>query len=1848
MNFVQSLEESLRDLAAEARKQHPGVKEASERATLRLRALQNEYVLRVRQANAGGVHPTTRLFASSELLHPFLLAANYPNASAELLDVSFRAMRLLMEADALYPPDALQLVRVWMIQAQVVVQYYQKQYTPAEEERETSTGAAGGGGVSSSTSSWFSWSKTTTTSSSSSALAASSMPSSSSHNIQTTKSSTTASQQSPSQMETRAKQILSCLLQLLENLKQHSEHLTVELWMNATTLSCVWLHYLPRKHTVHQATKSTLSQVMNLLFACETSNKLQLQTWQDLLILSDSSKRSSASTMATNSSSSMGLTGAFQLCKQITQNNVTAHPPTFTHALELLVQILKDTSLVVGDDNSSMSSEFVLPDSLIQKTMETSLKLLLQLPNQQTSVEHTLRIVQWTTVLFRKYYINFPNECRELFVLLLPPIAKATEACRKHDDFEDGFILNDDGEANTNGGQHNKLTTLLQPLLLWKAGLALEAIYSILDHVRDQKSNLNNEWSLLLEDAKCMVSLSETLSDFATILTSCKDHILQLAYFCQRLPFSGTEVFAKSSAASIKPTLVRNAEQACSSGNAAGLLTDTSSSTSSSSKSSNMVDKASGSVGILGETIWISLQGILRIAECMYTLDNVKPTLEQTFAPSLAVLQHVLKRCIGSSDLVQLALRGYVNLADVCIPNSATHRRALLMSLCKLSLPTWGKRDPSCQLQDHNIITLLYLCRIVHTHFDDIGDDWNLILQTFDELSVMLIASKQLSESSYHAALAVSVLFGRMAPFTTCFSTATLLKMAHALTDITKTRMEGLDVVGNSDTVLAQRTTLTDTPGRQQQSQDSVDASISSKIMSMGVRAIYGSASESNSQTEGRALERTKNVFYEDYRQEFVKRLSFSQTSIRVSSVGHVPYVLALLTDVIMANSFRFQDCGDELSSLLSTLASTCPAVRPFTMDILSVVAMSHMSNDRVVPSPFVGPGSVVFRAPMQSQLWAVEHVVNDIPSSSDTLKDSIVNIEERGGKSQSDLLSPLCQKIQTTDQPDMAESSLGALNAILEGVGHNITGDIWSQIIGAVASLSGDPYYELVDRTHAKWASCSSLAFRCLKFLLDDFREKFSQSPGSDAVTFTALLDCCSAFGRAKHDVNTSLTAITLLWTIADQDRGSESIDRALFRLVNLASDTRAEVRNAAVNTLFSCIVGRGALFSPARWESCFSETIFGVYDMVAVKAGMGDDESLPPGEKRYRVSLHHSRDSNQKQWLETQVIALRGLTRLLRNYFSLLLETTDTSGEENSEKTPWFQDAWVRILDAAFDAATQGGGRDTLGIRTVGLELMVLCCQLASDAGIGAATPQARVGTNMEVINGALRTVRESQPAKVQTEKSLSVETNARRNQLFLEAFDAIESYKESTETLNEQANDSDETVVQVIHSFVSGLSNLYDCCKNSELVPRMLDISQHIESDEDGEQRMLNGRHDDDLESRFVSVVATMLATAAGGYSVSRFLNQGQRTSLNLLRSMALHGSCRAFGKLVDIASVAFFVKKIDASLPAKQDCVTLLNHEAANAVAEEIIRDTVPDGCKVFVMYRILTTFLLHVESEPAREFLENRCLETFIPVVAAGLTAAKELDTPESLELLWGSFCKCLSQLLSPTQVTDGVFAIHAVPDLLTIIAAAEDNNTVSFRPVFCAVLSLGASKALEIARINEQQLATGSIAEDTVSTVKQQQQELLQLFQRCFEACCSLGTDVPNLHAITKSCLSAMLLCPMDDNDELAIDEEAGLIVCKTLQKDKLSSLVVSAFGPLCQLVTSKKAIVRDAVGQVLNAVNVADIVETARVNEETAEHRARLAEEKVKELSKKIQDLVKMNVKLNQEVAILQASTAM
>lgn len=371
----------------------------------------------------------------------------------------------------------------------------------------------------------------------------------------------------------------------------------------------------------------------------------------------------------------------------------------------------------------------------------------------------------------------------------------------------------------------------------------------------------------------------------------------------------------------------------------------------------------------------------------------------------------------------------------------------------------------------------------------------------------------------------------------------------------------------------------------------------------------------------------------------------------------------------------------------------------------------------------------------------------------------------------------------------------------------------------------------------------------------------------------------------------------------------------------MNLATDTRAEVRNCSVNTLFSCIVGRGQAFTEEQWKVCISKMILGVYDLVIEKSGaddgaLGQNKEEQPDKSRYTVSVHHSRDSAGKQWMATQALVLRGLARVLRIFFPNLLDSTDDgsgSGEKKNE-TPWFERAWNTILGHAFDASTQIGGRDTLELRSAGVEVLVLCNQLACRAGIQAAITPARVGTNMEVVNGALRSVRNPEKAsssKDSLRRIHSSVTEMWRTNLFLDAFDVLDSFREFLE--NDSSAESglspymEPTQVQVLSKFAGDLNKLYDCCKDNEFLENTTfeDHSSfgHLLSD------TLGTANEVTLVGRFVHIVMTVASRSSGGTD-ARFLSQAQRTCIDLLRSMASDGSAEALLNLSVLSKASFF--------------------------------------------------------------------------------------------------------------------------------------------------------------------------------------------------------------------------------------------------------------------------------------------------------------------------------------------------
>jgi hypothetical protein len=118
-----------------------------------------------------------------------------------------------------------------------------------------------------------------------------------------------------------------------------------------------------------------------------------------------------------------------------------------------------------------------------------------------------------------------------------------------------------------------------------------------------------------------------------------------------------------------------------------------------------------------------------------------------------------------------------------------------------------------------------------------------------------------------------------------------------------------------------------------------------------------------------------------------------------------------------------------------------------------------------------------------------------------------------------------------------------------------------------------------------------------------------------------------------------------------------TEELLKLVFSALNaLSRDPRPEVRNSGVRTLFAVVLGQGPRLSKPLWNEALWDMLFPLLSHAFHKSATSSREESQAavlGNSRgqeVRMVVHHSRNSEQKQWDETVVIALGGMARLLR----------------------------------------------------------------------------------------------------------------------------------------------------------------------------------------------------------------------------------------------------------------------------------------------------------------------------------------------------------------------------------------------------------------------------------------------------------------------------------------------------------------------------------------------------------------------------------------------------------------------
>lgn len=283
---------------------------------------------------------------------------------------------------------------------------------------------------------------------------------------------------------------------------------------------------------------------------------------------------------------------------------------------------------------------------------------------------------------------------------------------------------------------------------------------------------------------------------------------------------------------------------------------------------------------------------------------------------------------------------------------------------------------------------------------------------------------------------------------------------------------------------------------------------------------------------------------------------------------------------------------------------------------------------------------------------WGVEAITYLVKSAlqykyEKPLKDNL--------KLQTLLLGPLAE-LSTVPHGDVRQRQLECVLQVLNGAGETLTHG-WPLVLGIIGTFN-DHHGEPLIRT----------AFQCLQLVVTDFL------PVMPWRCLPLCVNTAAKFGSQMQELNISLTAVGLMWNISDyfnqnQDKLSQSANEDLSalpdfphtlnippfdklwmclyaRLGELCVDPRPAVRKSAGQTLFSTITAHGNLLNPPTWQAVLWQVLFPLLDKVRTASSSASSEKV---DTSGNILIHHSRNTAQKQWAETQVLTLSGVSRVI-----------------------------------------------------------------------------------------------------------------------------------------------------------------------------------------------------------------------------------------------------------------------------------------------------------------------------------------------------------------------------------------------------------------------------------------------------------------------------------------------------------------------------------------------------------------------------------------------------------------------
>ncbi|KAL1725821.1 guanine nucleotide exchange factor in Golgi transport N-terminal-domain-containing protein, partial [Schizophyllum commune] len=288
-----------------------------------------------------------------------------------------------------------------------------------------------------------------------------------------------------------------------------------------------------------------------------------------------------------------------------------------------------------------------------------------------------------------------------------------------------------------------------------------------------------------------------------------------------------------------------------------------------------------------------------------------------------------------------------------------------------------------------------------------------------------------------------------------------------------------------------------------------------------------------------------------------------------------------------------------------------------------------------------------------------------------------------------------------STSELELRRLGLETLHQILQSSGHTLVVG-WEVIFEMLSSVCAPPTYAAPGAPD----KLVKIAFQSLTLVIDAVA-------GLAPDHLRLCIGTLGQFGR-QADTNVALTAAaSLMWSVSDaiqakrknaeSEREYSALWMVLLReLLGLGSDSRPEVRDGAIQTLFRAMLLYGATLGSETWSQCIWDVIFPLLEQLT--AEMRANQA--------RVSMAEEGDEQEEilaakgAWDESKTLALQSLGTIFRDFLVSHLMQLET-----------FEKAWGAFVEHVVETVLL----DDRSITVPALQCLNLGVQAAASAGTG-----------------------------------------------------------------------------------------------------------------------------------------------------------------------------------------------------------------------------------------------------------------------------------------------------------------------------------------------------------------------------------------------------------------------------------------------------------------------------------------------------------------------------------------------